>query len=131
MAFPTQGSTEPVSVLVVDDDADVRELLSQFLEIEGFRVVGASNGREAIERLREDSRASVILLDLMMPVMNGWQFRVEQKQDPAVAGIPVVVISVVRPDHVAPIDANAYVPKPIDLDSLLTTVRVCCGLNHY
>jgi CheY-like chemotaxis protein len=119
--------TPPGSVLVVDDDADIRDLLSQFLEVEGFRVQSARNGQEAIERLRDGRGACVILLDLMMPVMNGWQFRDQQKSDPDLADIPVVVISAVIPDHVPPIDANAYVRKPLDLDSLLETVKTFCA----
>lgn len=126
MAAPPGAGSQPANVLVVDDDADIRELLAQFLEVEGFRVTSARNGQEAIDRLRHGDRACVILLDLMMPVMNGWQFRDEQKQDPALAGIPVVVISAVIADHVPPIDANAYMRKPLDLDRLLSTVRTFC-----
>jgi CheY-like chemotaxis protein len=121
------AETNPAAVLVIDDDADIRDLLSQFFEVEGFQVLSARNGLEAIEQLRGGRRASVILLDLMMPVMNGWQFRHQQKLDPSMAAIPVVVISAVVADHnVAPIDADAYMRKPLDLDRLLTTVRTLC-----
>jgi CheY-like chemotaxis protein len=111
------------SVMVVDDDADVRDLLSQFLEVEGFEVSSARNGEEAIEQLRNGRRASVILLDLMMPVMNGWQFRDQQMRDPGLAGIPVIVISAVTA-HAQPIAADAHLSKPIDLDQLLDTIRM-------
>ena len=122
-----QPASGTASVLVVDDDADIRDLLSQFLEVEGFHVFSARNGQEAIERLRDGGRACVILLDLMMPVMNGWQFRDRQKQDPSLAGIPVVVISAITQDHIAPIDADAYLRKPLDLDVLLDKVRALCA----
>jgi CheY-like chemotaxis protein len=121
-------AADRAAVLIVDDDPDIRELLRQFLEVEGFRVISARNGLEAIEQLRDGSNTCVILLDLMMPVMNGWQFRDQQKLDPALSHIPVVVISAVVADQaVAPIDADAYLRKPLDLDYLLSTVRTLCG----
>ena len=126
MTLPPESDPSSARVLVVDDDADIRDLLAHFLEVEGFHVASARNGQEAIDRLRQGDRACVILLDLMMPIMNGWQFRSAQKEDPALAAIPVVVISAVVPDHAPPIDANAYMRKPLDLDRLLTTVRTFC-----
>ena len=116
----------PRPVLIVEDDADLREMMAQLLTLEGYQIETVANGREALEYLNDAPRPDVILLDLMMPIMNGWQFRSAQKEDPALAAIPVVVISAAVPDHAPPIDANAYMRKPLDLDRLLTTVRTFC-----
>src|SRR5919206_1695644 len=86
-AVPDRGE-----VLVVEDDFAIRETLRELLEDEGYRVAWAANGKEALARLHERA-PRVILLDLMMPVMDGWEFRVAQQRDPALASIPVVVIS--------------------------------------
>src|SRR5512132_4356371 len=80
-------------ILIVEDDVDVRDALMQVLEFEGYRVTGASNGEEALAALRAGGRPSLILLDLMMPVMNGSQFRAAQLADRALAAIPVIVLS--------------------------------------
>ena len=87
------------SILIVEDDSDLREALSEVLRDEGYSVESAADGREALDRLRRDLRPSLILLDLTMPVMNGWQFRAEQRRDPALSEIPVVVLS--AGDHLA------------------------------
>ena len=77
--------------------------------------------------LRGGAVASVILLDLMMPVMDGWQFRDEQRRDPSMSHIPVVVVTAAGPrERVPPIDADAWMPKPIDLDGLLETLEAFC-----
>jgi CheY-like chemotaxis protein len=80
------------SVLVVDDDPDVRVMLETYLELEGFDVLTASNGLDALQRLR-DVRPSVILLDLMMPVMDGFMFLDHVKHVPALAQVPIVVLT--------------------------------------
>jgi DNA-binding response OmpR family regulator len=116
------------TVLVVEDDAETRDLLKNFLEIEGFTVRLAADGREGLARLHETPLACVVLLDLMMPVMDGWQFRRAQQADELVAGIPVVVVSAVGArDRVEGLQAAAYLPKPIDLDRLLATIDQICG----
>ena len=118
------------SILIVEDDADLREALSAVLRDEGYFVAMAADGREALDRLRRQWRPSLILLDLTMPVMNGWQFRAEQRRDPALSGIPVVVLS--AGEHLAeqmvPLGIKDYVRKPIALDHLLRTIeRYCSG----
>lgn len=115
------------TVLVVEDDTDTREMLVRFLELEGYTVESAANGRDALERLERGSRAGVIVLDLMMPVMDGWQFRREQGQRAAIADIPVIVVSAAGRDRIRQIDANAYLSKPVDLDELLSHVGEYCG----
>lgn len=80
-------------VLLVEDEADIRDLLRDALDEDGFVVVTAANGREALEMLRTGLRPAAIVLDLMMPSMNGWDFRQEQLKDPELRQIPVVVIT--------------------------------------
>src|ERR1043166_6147962 len=84
------AGSEPI--LVVEDDPDVREALVLLLEREGYAVTSVNNGQEALEQLRATPSA-LILLDLMLPVMDGFEFRVHQLQDPALARVPVIVLS--------------------------------------
>jgi CheY-like chemotaxis protein len=116
-------------VLIVEDDTDLRETLSQILKDEGYRVWSAEHGRAALECLRDGSKPCLILLDLTMPVMNGWQFRAEQREDPDLATIPVVVISAGAnlADQVVPLGIQDYIRKPIQLGQLLATVGRYCG----
>ncbi len=110
-------------LLVVEDDPDIREALSDLLEGEGYAVRTAANGVEALHRLAAKPRPCVILLDLMMPVMNGWEFLVEKNRSQALSQIPVVVVSAVNGG--AP-NVSAIMPKPLDVDRLLSIVRALC-----
>jgi CheY-like chemotaxis protein len=111
------------TIFVVDDDQDIRDTLTELLQEEGYSVVRASHGGEALRMLREGPRPSLILLDLMMPVMDGWQFRAEQRKDPALASIPVVVISATGKDEkVSTLGAVQFLKKPIRLEQLLEAV---------
>ena len=116
-------------VLIIEDDRDTREMLGRFLELEGFEVRTAANGQIALDALREgDPGDCVILLDLMMPVMDGWQFRQHQARDPELAAIPVIVITAAGPrDAVPPIQADAWLSKPVDLERLVQTIAPLCG----
>ena len=111
-------------MLVVEDDADSREMLGFALELHGFRPVLASDGVDALEQLR-DERPCVILLDLMMPRMNGWEFRATQLQDQAHRDIPVVVLSAAG-KAAESVPADAYLQKPINMDAVLSAVRAHC-----
>jgi len=114
-------------VLVVDDDPDIRDSLREVLEDEGYRVSCVGNGREALDHLKAASpQPCVILLDLMMPVMDGWQFRKEQKQDPAIANIPLVVITATGKRPVL-VDAAELVMKPLDLNRLFEAISRYCA----
>ena len=115
------------SVLIVEDDRDTREMLGRFLELEGFDVQTAANGELALKVLQDEEPPSVIILDLMMPVMNGWQFRVAQQSDPNLSHIPVVVVTAagVREDIPA-ITADGWLSKPVDFDRLLATIGPLC-----
>ena len=117
------------AVLVVEDDVDVRESLMLVLESEGYRTVGAANGREALDVLSGDEPVCLILLDLMMPVMDGWEFRAAQRRDPTIAGIPVIAGSaaVLTADLGARLHAAAYVRKPVPFDELLGLVAQYCA----
>jgi CheY-like chemotaxis protein len=111
-------------ILIVEDDVDVRDALVQVLEFEGYRVTSATNGAEALAELRAGAPPGLILLDLMMPVMDGRQFRVAQLADPALARIPVVVLSADGgvEQKATTMGAAAYLKKPIEVDSLLDVV---------
>ena len=113
------------SILIVEDDADLREALSEVLRDEGYAVAMAADGREALDRLRGESRPSLILLDLTMPVMTGWQFRDAQRQDPDLSEIPVVVLSASDrlAEKMGPLGVADYVRKPIELDRLLRLIE--------
>jgi len=118
---------ECTGILVVDDDPDIRDSLREVLEDEGYAVNCVSNGREALDYLKsKQPHPCVILLDLMMPVMDGWQFRREQKQDPAIADIPLVVITATGKRPVL-IDAAELVMKPLDLKRLFEAIERYCG----
>jgi CheY-like chemotaxis protein len=113
---------EPRRVLIVDDDEDVRTALGEILSSEGFAVSEAADGIEGLRRAREE-RPDVILLDLVMPRMDGFEFRAAQRTDSRLAAVPVVVISAAdRPAPVGGLDAAAYLDKPCDVRVLLDAV---------
>jgi len=117
-------------VLVIDDDADIRGALVGALEDEGYRAMSASNGLEGLEVLRIlPTPPSVILLDLMMPVMDGWQFCAEQRQDPLLSKIPVVVVSAHGnvEEEASQVSASACLRKPFLIQDLLQTIAKVCG----
>ncbi len=107
-----------MTVMVVEDDHALRESMSELLEAEGFNPVCGENGREALYFLRAQM-LDVILLDLMMPVMSGWQFREHQLQDARLSSIPVIIVSAMEDRG---IQAAAKVPKPFRVEELLTTI---------
>ena len=113
-------------VLIVEDDADLREMMAQLLLLEGFHVATASNGREALDyldRAVNGETPNLILLDLMMPVMDGWEFRRKQQANPRLAQLPVIVLSALDQSRAADVKANAFLKKPLDFDRLLQLVR--------
>ncbi len=113
------------SILIVDDDADIRETLSEVLQDEGFRVVTAANGFEALIVLRGSQAPSMVLLDLMMPVMDGFRFLEERKKDPALASVPVAVITASGNIEVdkARLERIPVVRKPFELPQLMTVLE--------
>jgi CheY-like chemotaxis protein len=115
-------------VLIVEDDGDLRELMAETLAIEGVRIATATNGREALAYLRTGEAPSLILLDLMMPVMDGWQFQREKLLDPRLAHVPVVVLSAVDEWLAAAPMPQLFLKKPLDFDRLVEIVRRYCRL---
>ena len=113
-------------ILIIEDDDDIRAVYSTTLRSAGYRVVTVADGEEALLYLRvAPVPPRLILLDLMMPRMNGWQFRAAQRRIPALADIPVVVISAVldHPTDEPPLEAAASLRKPVDIDTLVDTVE--------
>ena len=118
---------ERKKVLIVDDDFSLREALCVALEGEGIPVMAGANGREALDYLCASELPCLVLLDLMMPIMNGWEFRAEQRQDPRLADIPVVVLSAFsRSGDEELRGIEHYLRKPVDLGDLLSAVRRYC-----
>lgn len=116
------------SVLVVEDNQDMRDTLVEFLQTFGYPAIGAEHGQDALDKLKGmDSNPCIILLDLMMPVMDGQTFRTEQRADPQLANIPVVVISAYRDVERQANDlAAGFLQKPVRLETLLETARKHC-----
>jgi len=110
-----------IPVLVVDDEPDLLDVMRFVLESEGFGVETARNGKEALERLGAGWSPGLVLLDLMMPVMNGWTFLDEVSKNPVLKGIPVVVLTASRAEGVP--GAAVVLHKPVDLGLLIQTVE--------
>ena len=108
-------------ILLVEDDDILREAMKMVLEWEGYRVACAGDGREALDYLRGGERPALIVLDVMLPVLDGVQFREEQRRDPDLADVPVVVVSAL--DAADCPDADAYVRKPFAPQELLEAIR--------
>ena len=112
------------SVLIIEDDDDIREALAQLLSEEGYAVHAAHNGREGLAIAARDAPPRVILLDLMMPVMNGWEFLAARRDHPRLSHVPVVVVSAAgNPRGVG--EATAFIRKPVDIERLLKVVQQC------
>jgi CheY-like chemotaxis protein len=117
-------------VLVVDDDADIRDAVREVLEEAGYTTLEASHGREALELLqRAEVKPRLLLLDLMMPTMDGWQLRARLLEDPALATLPIVIMTAHAGVLRAVASAQPPTPvlsKPIDVDRLLELVATYC-----
>jgi CheY-like chemotaxis protein len=113
-------------ILVVENDDSVRHVLASLLEGAGYTVACAVNGREALDYLRRAELPLAILLDLNMPVMDGWQFRKEQRQDPALADIPVLILSGESnlAQTATSLEAGGHFTKPIEIDGLFAGLRL-------
>ncbi|MGH7917226.1 MAG: response regulator [Candidatus Binataceae bacterium] len=119
-----QDATESRTILVVDDDPECRESLSDLLTSEGYGVACAENGSQALEYLTHDT-PRVIILDLMMPVMDGREFLKRQKRDPRLRSLPVVFVTGTW--RAKGLEGQVVVPKPIDFNVLLGAVRRADG----
>jgi len=127
-ATPTRSTgTARTHILLVEDDSSIRDALTSLLEDEQFAVTAVSNGLEALACLRQSAPPDLIILDLRMPVMDGWRFRTEQKADDLIADIPVLAISADVSPQAAAIDAAAYLRKPLEPETLLAAVNKIVG----
>jgi CheY-like chemotaxis protein len=109
-------------ILLVEDDADIRKDLARLLEYEGYAVVSAADGADALAWLRGSVRPCLIILDLMMPVMDGWQLRREMLKDSELATIPVIVLTGAGDIPAPSLAAAEYISKPFKLLTLLELV---------
>ncbi len=119
--LPLVGAKQSRRILIVDDDAALRRELSEVLSSEGYSVVTASDGRQALAYLERNPAPSLILLDLMMPVMDGWEFSATVKTDKALAGIPIVVMSCLEKSeaNASMLGASGVLRKPLRLEKLI------------
>jgi DNA-binding response OmpR family regulator len=118
-----------MSILVVDDQPAIRVMFAALLEDEGYAVITAANGLEALNYLRDATELpGLILLDIAMPVMTGWDFLRERRSDPSLAAIPVILMTARGHFEQAGVDVYAadYIHKPTDLEMLLAAIR-----HHY
>jgi CheY-like chemotaxis protein len=113
-------------VLVVEDEREAREFLTQILELEGFTVFGFANGAEAMAYLSQAGKPCLIILDLRMPIMNGPQLRAALLSEPRLAAIPVVVVTALDPGAAAGLSAVRVFRKPLDVNALVDVVRQHC-----
>jgi CheY-like chemotaxis protein len=132
MGASTLGATNREgrrTVMVVDDDNDIRGTIEQILSEEGYVVETASDGADALEKLQAMEAPGVIFLDLSMPKMDGVTFRERQLENPSLAQIPVVVMSAAGglPEKVKPLQVFRYLRKPLNIDELLDMAATFCG----
>jgi CheY-like chemotaxis protein len=105
-------------------------MMAQLLTLEGFQAAAVANGREALDYLEDSSAPDIILLDLMMPIMDGWEFRRRQRQNPDLSSVPVIVLSALDQSRTGGLDPVAFLKKPLDFDRLLQLVRSYCFDKH-
>jgi len=113
-------------ILVVEDDKDLRESLCEALNLEGYAVVCAENGHAALAHLVANAPPCMILLDLMMPIMDGWTFRAEMLKDQSLASVPIIVMTAASPARAAAAAAKAILYKPLDMSTVIDTVQEYC-----
>jgi two-component system chemotaxis response regulator CheY len=111
------------TVLLVEDDLEIRDILQDVLEADGFDVVPAANGKQALDFLilNQPQKADLVILDLMMPMVSGWQVMQRMNEDPRLSEIPVMVLSAVARDK--PEGATAFLRKPFNIDAFCDAVR--------
>ncbi len=125
------ASEDTKPVLIVEDNIDIRIAMKVLLELEHYTVVTAENGDEALQLLRDGLEPALILLDLTMPVKDGFQFRAEQIEDPRLARIPVAIYSGASDveERAASLGVTAFFHKPVEIDQLVDLVHRQCPLN--
>lgn len=120
------STQRPGAILIIEDDTDIRETFREVLELEGYKVLTAANGKDAIDRADPAQPVALILLDLMMPVMNGWEFLESRKNSPSLADVPVVVVTAAgaRPEKIP--QASETIKKPVEIDTLIDAAARYC-----
>ena len=113
-------------VMVVEDEPEARGFMTEILQLEGYKVVGSSNGAEALDYLLKAEVPCLIILDLGMPVMSGPEFRAALLADPRLAKIPVVVVTAMDPSFARNLAAVRVFRKPVDIEALVQVVRQNC-----
>jgi CheY-like chemotaxis protein len=135
VAHPTPPPVFCKSILIAEDNADIRETIEEALIAEGYVVHTARNGAEALAKLRTLASPTLVLLDLMMPVMNGWEFLDAQKQEAVLMGHQVVTLSAVAAtaslEDRTPLQTAGSLMKPVSLDPLLAKVAEFCGPSQW
>jgi CheY-like chemotaxis protein len=119
--------SEAKEICIVEDDPDIRDVLASLFEMEGYAVETAANGREALDLLhRKNTLPCVVLLDLMMPVMNGWEFIDEARRNYSNSSLPIVIMSAIA-EQARPLasQVSGFVKKPTDISTLLNLVKKC------
>jgi CheY-like chemotaxis protein len=114
------------SILVVEDDEDIRTAMIDVLESEGYHAMAAANGKEALELLYQSKKPCLVLLDMMMPIMDGREFLEKVKEDTYLAPIPVLVVSAIA-DKTDTHGAVGFIKKPVDIDMVLKIVGRYCS----
>ena len=116
-------------ILVIEDDNSIRELLVELLESEGYTVTSAINGLDGLKKLEKGSLPNLILIDLMMPVMDGYSFRIEQLKSDIWSNIPTVVMSAeaTAKEKMKNFNITAFLSKPVELETILKTVADYCS----
>jgi CheY-like chemotaxis protein len=115
-------------ILIVEDDADIRETLQHLLESSGYVARAASNGQEALEMIEALGQPCLILLDLMMPVMDGWAFLSALECNERLAAVPIVIVSAYTDRGVVSDRAQQVLQKPVDIHALMEIVQQHCGV---
>lgn len=125
----SDSSIDRPLVLVIEDNPDLRDLVTTLLERSGYDVVGAENGSDVLSTIEDRPAPALILLDLTTPVMDGWTFCAERAHHPTLATVPLVVFSAIPPEdpRMRALDASGYLPKPADLEQILAMVRRWCA----
>ena len=116
--------TKPHTILIVEDEEDLRELMRESLELKGYSVVTAEEGQEALQKISGIDHLCLVLLDLLMPGMNGWDFFEKMRARPELAGVPVIVHS--SASNRAPAGVTRVLQKPVVFERLLSVVGEYC-----
>ena len=114
-------------VAIIEDDSEFRTMLRELLEEERYRVIAMANGAEALEMLRGDSMPDVILLDVSMPIMDGFDFLRHRNADPRLSTVPVVLVTNAKPHERPTVGVSDVVRKPIDIDEILLAIKRYCS----